>query len=198
MMQDMFIGENTIIDDKVRLGKNVKIGANNKITGDTILENVTIGDNNVITQSIIKDAIIGNDNQIGPFTHIHEQIEINDGNILGSFVEIKRSYLGSGNKIKHHAYLGDAILEDNINIGAGMITANYCFKDKKKYQTVIKSESNLGANAVLIAPITIGKRVIVGAGSVVDQDILDDSLVIERSTLVVKQRKDREYDRVNQ
>ncbi len=195
---DTLIGENTIIDSSVKLGLGVKIGSNNRIRGNTVLENVTIGNNNDIEASIIKNASIGNNNQIGPFTHIHNQVEIKNDNVLGNFVEVKRSKIGSNNKIKHHAYLGDTTLEDNIHIGAGMITANYCFKDKKKYETTIKSESNIGANVVLIAPLTIGRRVIIGAGSVIDKDISDDSLAIERSRLVVKNRKDVGDGRVNQ
>jgi bifunctional UDP-N-acetylglucosamine pyrophosphorylase/glucosamine-1-phosphate N-acetyltransferase len=108
---------------------------------------------------------IGRDNEIGPFAKIRRGTMIGDGTVIGSFVEVNRSCLGKKVSAKHLAYLGDAVVGDGANIGAGTITAN--FDGKKKHQTLIGKNAMIGSNTVFVAPVRVPDGVRTGAGSVV-------------------------------
>jgi bifunctional UDP-N-acetylglucosamine pyrophosphorylase/glucosamine-1-phosphate N-acetyltransferase len=108
---------------------------------------------------------IGRDSEIGPFAKIRHGTVIGDGTVIGSFVEVSRSRLGKKILAKHLTYLGDAVIGDGTNIGAGTITAN--FDGKKKHQTLIGKNVMVGSNTVLVAPVRIPDGVRTGAGSVV-------------------------------
>lgn len=140
-----------------------------KIGRDTIIYPNTI---------IEKDVEIGTGVKIGPFAHIRPGTEIASGAEIGNFVELVRTKIGPGCKVKHKTYLGDAILGKNINIGAGTITANY--DGKYKNQTIIGDNAFIGVGCILIAPVKIGKNAVVGAGSVVTKkhDVPDGATVV--------------------
>ncbi len=108
---------------------------------------------------------IGRDGEIGPFAKIRRGTVIGNGTMIGSFVEVNRSRLGKKVSAKHLTYLGDAVIGDGTNIGAGTITAN--FDGKKKQQTLIGKNVRVGSNTVFVAPVWIPDRVKTGAGSVV-------------------------------
>ena len=127
-----------------------------KIGRDTVIKPNTL---------IESDVVIGKRCQIGPFARIRPGTRISDGAEIGNFVELVRTTVGAGTKVKHHTYLGDAVVGKGVNIGAGTITANYDGKVKNK--TVIEDGAFIGVGAILIAPVKIGKRAIVGAGCVV-------------------------------
>ncbi|MBU1127698.1 MAG: NTP transferase domain-containing protein [Candidatus Omnitrophica bacterium] len=133
-------------------------------------ENVEIGKDTVIfPHTVIEgDVKIGPNCKIGPFARIRPGSTISGNVEIGNFVEISRTTIGEGSRVKHHTYLGDAILGRKVNIGAGTITANY--DGKQKHRTVIKDEAFIGVGAKLVAPIEIGKGARVGAGSVVTRD----------------------------
>ncbi len=128
---------------------------------------VTIGaDTTIYPFSWIGENVkIGRDCQIGPFAVIRENSVIEEGAIIGSFVEVVRSKVGRKSRVKHLTYLGDAILGEEVNIGAGTVTANY--DGVRKSKTVIGKKAFIGSNTVLVAPVTIGAKAKTGAGSVV-------------------------------
>ncbi|MBF0493689.1 MAG: NTP transferase domain-containing protein [Candidatus Omnitrophica bacterium] len=135
-----------------------------------IAEGVNIGQDTVIFPNTVieNDVRIGANCKIGPFARIRPGTKISDDVEIGNFVEICRTEIGEKTKVKHHTYLGDAVVGKNVNIGAGTITANYDGKNKNR--TVIKDNVFVGVGAVLIAPVELGRSSVVGAGSVVTKN----------------------------
>ncbi|MDD5432311.1 MAG: NTP transferase domain-containing protein [Candidatus Omnitrophica bacterium] len=125
---------------------------------------------------IEKGVKIGKCCSVGPFVHLREDVEIADRSFVGNFLEIARSKIGSGCFAKHFCYLGDSSIGDNVNIGAGVVIAN--FNGKKKNPTVIKDNAFIGSDSILVAPVKIGKSAKTGAGSVVIKDVSDNTTVV--------------------
>jgi bifunctional UDP-N-acetylglucosamine pyrophosphorylase/glucosamine-1-phosphate N-acetyltransferase len=122
---------------------------------------------------------------IGPFAQLRPGAVLERDCRVGNFVEIKNSRIGSGSKVNHLSYIGDADLGTNVNVGAGTITANY--DGLRKHRTVIGSGSKTGANSVLVAPITLGESVTVGAGSTLTKDVPSGSLALGRAKQLIKE-----------
>lgn len=191
----------SIVSDQVSFGENVIIYPNVYIEGVCIIgDNVTIypgvyikdsiiGNDCTIRETQLIDSCIGDNCLIGPYTNIHSNTKIGSNNKIGSFVEIKKSTIGDNNKILHHAYIGDAIMESNINIGAGVITANY--NGKIKNNTIIHSNSFIGCNTNLISPIEIGENCFIAAGSTITKKLKKNTFAISRSKQINKRRKHR-------
>jgi bifunctional UDP-N-acetylglucosamine pyrophosphorylase/glucosamine-1-phosphate N-acetyltransferase len=178
--KDCSIDVNVILEGKITFGKNVTIKSN------VILCDVTIGDNTVIDAfSHLSSAIVGSNCSIGPYARLREGSEIGNNAKIGNFVETKKTKLGDGAKANHLAYLGDADIGDNSNVGAGTITCNYDGKDKHK--TTVGENSFIGTNSSLVAPVNIGKGAYVGAGSVITKDVPDESLAVARGKQVIKE-----------
>ena len=186
------IGRGTKIGRGVILGKNVTIGSDVEIQSYSVIsDDVKIGDGTKIKPySHIESSIIGKNCEIGPFTNLNGNNILGDKNIIGNFVEIKRTQIGSKNKAKHLSYIGNGTIGDNNNFGAGCIFCNY--DGKEKHQTSIGNENMIGANVSLIAPLNIGNKNLVGAGSVISEGFDDNNLVIERSIQQTKKRKKNE------
>tara|TARA_Y100001960_G_scaffold188892_1_gene198070 strand:- start:102 stop:761 length:660 start_codon:yes stop_codon:yes gene_type:complete len=170
------IGQDTIINPNSYIYGNSSIGENCIIGPYTQIYNSKIGDNTNINSSLIKNSTIYNYVEVGPSSHIRDKSIVNDNAKIGTNTEIKNSTIGSGTKSGHFSYLGDAKIGQNVNIGAGTITCNY--DGEKKHETIIGDDSFIGSNSLLIAPINIGKKVITGAGSVVNKNIPDNSKAI--------------------
>lgn len=136
----------------------------------TIYPGVTIGRDTVIHPYTVieSDVVIGSRCSIGPFARIRPGVRLDDAVEVGNFVELVRTRVGYGTRVKHHTYLGDADLGRDVNVGAGTITANY--DGKKKHTTVIGDNAFIGVGAVLIAPVKVGKGALVGAGCVVPRN----------------------------
>jgi bifunctional UDP-N-acetylglucosamine pyrophosphorylase/glucosamine-1-phosphate N-acetyltransferase len=132
-----------------------------------IAENVKIGKGTVIYPLTVIEAsvTIGKNCSIGPFARIRKGTRIKDSAAIGNFVEVVRSTISKGSKAKHLTYLGDTFVEENVNIGAGTIVANY--DGNKKHKTYIKKGAFIGCGSILIAPLKVGKNAITGAGAVV-------------------------------
>ena len=146
-----------------------------------ILPKVTIGaGTSILPFSVLEGAIIGANCNIGPFARLRPETTLAANNKVGNFVEIKKSSINAGVKINHLTYIGDCEIGENTNIGAGTITCNY--DGNKKHATKIGADSFIGSNTALVAPITIGTNVTVGAGSVLTKDVPDDNLAIARSS----------------
>ena len=178
--KDCSVDVNVIFEGKVTLGQNVTIKSN------VVLQNVSIGDNTTIESfSHLSSATVGSNCNIGPYARLREGSEIGDDVKIGNFVETKKTKLGDGAKANHLAYLGDAEIGSNTNVGAGTITCNY--DGTNKHKTTIGDESFIGTNSSLVAPVNIGKGAYVGAGSVITKDVPDKALAVGRSKQVIKE-----------
>ena len=161
-------GKNVVINPYVVIGPKVKIGNNVEILSFTHIENATI-------ESNVK---------VGPFSRIRPGAILSKGSRVGNFVEIKNSRVGIGTKINHLSYVGDATIGKSTNIGAGTITCNY--DGKRKYRTKIHDEVFIGSNSSLVAPVTIGEKSVVGAGSVITKNVRKKSLALTRAQQIEK------------
>lgn len=173
------IGQDTCIKPGTTiLGKSI-LGEANVIGPDSLLDQVTIGNRNTISQSKVTQSSMMDDNQMGPFAHVREHTEIHSHTRIGNYVEVKKSIIHNGVKASHLTYLGDAEIFDNTNIGAGVITANY--DGHQKHQTKIGKDVFVGSGVTLIAPVVIGDRVIIAAGSTITEDVPTGEMGIARS-----------------
>ena len=160
---DTKIGKNVTIEPYVVIGKNVKIG------------------NNVIIKSFshLESCKIENKVEIGPYARIRPDTILREGSKIGNFVEVKKSIVGKKSKVNHLSYIGDSEIGKSVNIGAGTITCNY--DGVKKSKTKIKDNVFVGSNSSLVAPLTIEKESIIGAGSVITKSVKKKSLALTRS-----------------
>jgi bifunctional UDP-N-acetylglucosamine pyrophosphorylase/glucosamine-1-phosphate N-acetyltransferase len=129
--------------------------------------------------SHIEGAIVGAKASIGPFARIRPGTRLADRAKVGNFVELKNAEVGEGAKVNHLSYVGDASIGAAANIGAGTITCNY--DGFGKYRTVSGAGAFIGSNTALVAPVTVGDGAVIGAGSVITEDVEPDSLAVERS-----------------
>ena len=161
---DTKIGKNVTIEPYVVIGKNVKIG------------------NNVIIKSFshLESCKIENKVEIGPYARIRPDTILKEGSKIGNFVEVKKSIVGKKSKVNHLSYIGDSEIGKSVNIGAGTITCNY--DGVKKSKTKIKDNVFVGSNSSLVAPLTIEKESIIGAGSVITKNVKKQSLALTRSS----------------
>ncbi|MDA9793606.1 UDP-N-acetylglucosamine pyrophosphorylase [Candidatus Pelagibacter sp.] len=161
---DTKIGKNVTIEPYVVIGKNVKIG------------------NSVIIKSFshLESCKIENKVEIGPYARIRPDTILKEGSKIGNFVEVKKSIVGKKSKVNHLSYIGDSEIGKSVNIGAGTITCNY--DGVKKSKTKIKDKVFVGSNSSLVAPLTIEKESIIGAGSVITKNVKKQSLALTRSS----------------
>ena len=146
---------------------------------NTIIKDSHIGSGTTVLQSIILESKLGRKCNIGPFAYLRPNSELADKVKVGDFVELKKTKVGEGSKIPHHSYIGDAIVGEKVNIGAGTITCNY--DGQKKYQTIIEDGSFVGSNSNLVAPVKLGKESYIGAGSTITRDVPGKALSLERN-----------------
>lgn len=158
----------------VFIDSSVQIGVGTKILPFTVID---------------KGVCIGKDCTVGPFCHLRQGAVLKNSVSVGNFTEIKNSYLDEHTRVRHVSYIGDTKIGKKVNIGAGTVVAN--FDGKKKNKTTIKDKAFIGCDTVLIAPVTIGKNAIVGAGSVVtrDHNVPDGALVVGVPAREIKKRK---------
>ena len=166
LSNDTKFGKNVVINPYVVIGKKTKIGNNVEILPFTHIEN----------------AILESNVNVGPFSRIRPGSFLSKGSRIGNFVEVKKSKVGKNSKINHLSYVGDTTIGKNVNIGAGTITCNY--DGKKKNKTKILDGAFIGSNTSLIAPIKIGKKAVVGAGSALSKNVKDKSLSVTRANQV--------------
>jgi bifunctional UDP-N-acetylglucosamine pyrophosphorylase/glucosamine-1-phosphate N-acetyltransferase len=167
---DVEIGSDTTIGAGTHIGTRSTVGSNVTIGSNTQIISSKIGDNAIIDGSRIVDSVVGEGAQVGANALIRGGTELMRGSKVGNLAEIKNSKIGSGSKVSHFSYVGDATVGKNVNIGAGTITCNYDGKDK--HRTVIEDDALIGSSTMLIAPVTIGTAARTGAGSVVRIDVM--------------------------
>ena len=176
---DTKIGKNVIIEPYVVFGSKVKIG-----------NNVTIK-----SFSHLEKCKVENKVDVGPYARIRPGTILKEGSKVGNFVEIKKSVIGKKSKVSHLSYIGDSEIGKSVNIGAGTITCNY--DGVKKSKTRIKDNVFIGSNSSLVAPLTVEKDSIVGAGSVITKKVRKKSLALTRSPqLEVKNYKKKKNNYV--
>ena len=204
-------GKNLCIKDKrsvfiekgVTIGNNVTIYENCRIEGTSVikdgaiimpmcyLKNTIIGENTVVTSSNCEDAVVGKDCSIGPFARLRPKAEIKDNAKIGNFVEIKNAVIGEGSKVSHLAYVGDADIGKDCNIGCGAIFVNY--NGRSKSRTTVGDECFIGSNCNIIAPVNIESKSYICAGTTVTDDIKTDDFVIGRVRQEIKENRAHLY-----
>jgi bifunctional UDP-N-acetylglucosamine pyrophosphorylase/glucosamine-1-phosphate N-acetyltransferase len=161
--QDTVIYPNTYLEGATAIGRQCRLGPN------TIVRNSTIGDGCTIEASVVESAVMEDGADVGPFSHLRKGAHLAKGVHVGNFGEVKNSYLGSGTKMGHFSYLGDATVGEDVNIGAGTITCNY--DGRRKQRTIIEDGAFIGSDTMLVAPVRVGAGAKIGAGSVVTHDV---------------------------
>jgi bifunctional UDP-N-acetylglucosamine pyrophosphorylase/glucosamine-1-phosphate N-acetyltransferase len=183
---DVEIGADTVIYPSVQIYGQSVIGEEASIHSFSRISNSKIGTRSVVLEGcIVVDSSIGQSVSIGPYAHLRMGTTVADSAKVGNFVEIKKSALGSGTKSMHLAYLGDATIGNNVNIGAGVITCNY--DGVNKHPTIIEDGAFVGTDSQLIAPVRVGKDAYVAAGSSITDDVPPESLAVARGRQVNKE-----------
>ncbi len=178
--RDTIIYPNTYIEGNTVIGEECRIFPNTRISNSTLGDMVTIKDSCVITDSRIEDRAT-----VGPFTHLRPGSTLSPEAKVGNFVEVKNTRIGKGSKAMHLSYLGDAVIGEGVNIGAGTITCNY--DGIRKYQTIIEDEVFVGSDTQFVAPVKVGKGALIGAGSTITEDVPADALALSRVKQVTKE-----------
>jgi UDP-N-acetylglucosamine diphosphorylase/glucosamine-1-phosphate N-acetyltransferase len=175
-------GVKMIGPDTIFFSKDTKIGKNVTINPYVVIgPKVKIGSNVIINSfSHLEDCKIKNKVEVGPYARLRPGTILEEGSKIGNFVEVKKSTVGKKSKINHLSYIGDSELGKGVNVGAGTITCNY--DGVKKSKTKIKDNVFIGSNSSLVAPITLEKNSIVGAGSVITKKVKKNSLALTRSS----------------
>jgi len=172
--RDVYIDVNSVFSGDVVLGNNVSIGPN------CVVHDSEIGDNTqILPNCVIDQATLANDCTIGPFARLRPGARFEASAKIGNFVEVKNASFGAGSKANHLAYIGDAEVGANSNIGAGTITCNY--DGANKHRTLLGSNVFVGSNSTLVAPLEIADNGFVAAGSTITQEIPADTLGVSRS-----------------
>jgi len=188
------IGIDTVIEPFAQILGNTKIGEACRVGACSIVRDSELSDGvQVGPFTIINESRVGAGAQVGPYSRLRLDNDVAPGAHIGNFVELKKTRMGAGAKANHLAYLGDSIIGENVNIGAGTITCNY--DGRAKHQTKIGKGVFVGSNSTLVAPVEIGDGAYLAAGSVITDPVPPDSLALGRARQVVKEnwaRKRRE------
>ena len=171
--RDVVIDVNAVFEGNVELGDGVHIGPN-----CVIRESILGTGTRVLPNCVIEEAHIGPNGRIGPFSRVRPETRLGRDVHIGNFVEIKKSTIEDGSKVNHLAYIGDAEIGRDVNVGAGTITCNY--DGAHKHKTIIEDEAFIGSDTQLVAPVKIGRGATVGAGTTVTEDVEPGRLVISR------------------
>lgn len=182
---DVIIGEDTVIEPGVKLAGNTVIGEDTIVGQYTEITNSKIGSNVTIKQSVINEAIVGDHANIGPFAQLRPGADLGEKVKVGNFVEVKQSVVKTGAKLPHLSYIGDAEIGERTNVGCGSITVNY--DGINKFKTIIGNDSFIGCNTNLVAPITLGDRSFIAAGSTITDNVPQDSLALARARQTTKE-----------
>jgi len=171
--KDTIVHPNCMLQGKTKIGERCVIESNARIVDSVIGNEVLVRTNSVITESKIDDGA-----SIGPFAHLRPLTEIKTKAKIGNFVEVKKSVIGRGTKANHLTYIGDSLVGEEANIGAGTIVCNY--DGFEKHQTIIGDRVFVGSNVELVAPVKVGSRSSIGAGTTVTKDVPEGALAISR------------------
>jgi bifunctional UDP-N-acetylglucosamine pyrophosphorylase / glucosamine-1-phosphate N-acetyltransferase len=177
--KDTIISPSVIIEGDSRIGRGCRLFPNVRIAGSRIGNGVTVFDS-----TIIEDCVLDGGVQAGPFSRLRPGTRLRAGARVGNFVEMKKTDFGRGSKALHLTYLGDSKVGEGVNVGAGTITCNY--DGVRKNKTVIGDGAFIGSGTELVAPVRIGRKAYVGAGSAITRDVSPGALAIARGRQVEK------------
>lgn len=171
--QDISIDINCIFIGEVSIADDVIIGAN------CVIENSQIGPGcEIKANCVLENVQLQSNCEIGPFARLRPGTVLADKAKIGNFVETKKSYIGVGSKVNHLSYVGDSNIGEKVNIGAGTITCNY--DGINKFTTTIGDGAFIGSNTSLVAPVNIGKKATIAAGSTITSSVEDQQLAVAR------------------
>jgi len=168
------------LEGDTSVGKECVIHACVRLVDSTVADGVTVLNFCVITRSRLAAG-----SRVGPFANLRPDSDVREGARVGNFVELKKTVLGPGSKANHLAYLGDATIGRDVNVGAGTITCNY--DGEKKHPTVIEDGAFIGSDTQLIAPVVIGRGAYVAAGSSITKDVPPGALGVARGRQLNKE-----------
>ncbi len=175
--RDVVVGPDTIIHPNVSLQGQTIVGRGAEIHSGVRIVDSTVGDHaTILDHCVIVGAKVAASAEIGPFAHLRKGADIRERARVGNFVELKKTVLGAGSKASHLSYLGDAVIGEKVNIGAGTITCNYDGDSKK--QTIIEDGAFVGSDTQLVAPVTVGKGAYIGSGSTIRENVPPESLAV--------------------
>ena len=177
-------GRDVVVEPQSHFRGSNSIGDGCRIGPGALIEDSRLEADVEVTFSVVRQARLARGSIVGPFAHLRPGAVLGERCKVGNFVEVKNSRLDADVKASHLSYLGDAHLGRGVNVGAGTITAN--FDGVSKHPTTVGEGSSIGANAVLVAPVTLGRDVTVAAGSTITNDVTDDALAIARCRQVEK------------
>jgi bifunctional UDP-N-acetylglucosamine pyrophosphorylase/glucosamine-1-phosphate N-acetyltransferase len=179
------IGSDSILYPNVTLEGQTVIGEGTTIYSGCRIRNSTVGDDTVILDGcIIQESQIGDGCQVGPYAHLRPMAQLRQHAKIGNFVEVKKSVVGKGSKVPHLSYIGDTVIGDRVNVGAGTIICNY--DGFTKHQTVIEDNVFVGSDVILVAPVSVGRGAIIAAGSTITENVPPDALAFGRARQVNK------------
>ncbi len=183
---DVVVEKDVILYPMVTLEGRTRIGEGTVVRSGTRISNSRIAPEVEILEScLITDSEIGSGTTVGPSARVRDQAVIGSRCRIGNFVEIKKSTLGDGTKAAHLAYVGDAVIGRNVNIGAGTITCN--FDGQRKNVTTIEDDAFIGTDSQLVAPVRIGRGAYVAAGSCITEDVPPEALAVARARQINKE-----------
>jgi bifunctional UDP-N-acetylglucosamine pyrophosphorylase / glucosamine-1-phosphate N-acetyltransferase len=173
------VARDAVIESGVVLRGATKVGEGATIDVGCVLTNVTVAEGALVRPyCVMTDSIVGARAQIGPFSHLRPDSDIGEEAHVGNFVETKKTKLAKGAKANHLAYLGDGIIGEGANVGAGTIFCNY--DGFQKHTTTIEAGAFIGSDSQLVAPVTIGKNAYVATGTTVTKDVPENAMAISR------------------
>jgi bifunctional UDP-N-acetylglucosamine pyrophosphorylase/glucosamine-1-phosphate N-acetyltransferase len=179
------VGADTVIEPYVQLLGATKVGSECRIRSYSVIQDSTLGDGVLVRNGcILQEATVADGALLGPYAHLRPGSEIGEGAHLGNFVETKKVKMGKGSKANHLSYLGDAVIGEGVNVGAGAITCNY--DGVHKHTTTIGDGVFVGSDSTLVAPLTIEAGAYIAAGSCITEDVPADALALGRSRQVTK------------
>lgn len=187
---DVEIGQDTLIESGVSLKGNTKIGSYSTIGSNSEIISSTIADHVEIRQSVLEFANVEENVTVGPFAHLRAKSVLKEGAHIGNFVEVKNSVVGKNSKAGHLTYIGDADIGTDVNVGCGTVFVNY--DGKNKFRSTIGNDVFIGSGSNIVAPVTVGDRAIIAAGSTVNSDVPEEALAIARSR---QENKDKYWKR---
>ncbi|HEX6845103.1 MAG TPA: bifunctional UDP-N-acetylglucosamine diphosphorylase/glucosamine-1-phosphate N-acetyltransferase GlmU [Actinomycetota bacterium] len=191
---DVRIGRDTVIAPHTFLEGSTRIGARCAIGPSARVVDSVAGDGSEIQFAVVLGASLGRRVRVGPFVRMRPGVVMDDDAMAGAFVDLKAARIGKGSKVPHLSYVGDAVVGADVNIGAATVTVNFDGWDK--HTTVIEDGASVGSDTMLVAPVTVGKGAVTGAGSVITKDVPAGALAVERSEQRIvagyRRRKDAE------
>jgi len=185
---DAVVGRDTEIEPHAVLRGNTSVGKNCVIGAGSVLENAKVGDGvRILPYSFVSDSEVKSGAVVGPFARIRNGCVVGEGAEVGNFVEMKATAFGGGSKAKHLAYLGDATVGEGVNVGAGVVFANY--DGVEKHPTKVGDRAFIGSNSLIIAPCELGEWSFVAGGSVVNRSVPPRALAVSRPELKILENK---------